>query len=66
MNTNLYTIEFIQGGTKHTVGIRARNKVEAIAQGFEKLGSWREKDSVDSINIIEDAGNAELTAADYK
>jgi hypothetical protein len=62
----LYTIEFTIGGTVHGVSVRARNKIEAVATGFSKLRGWRQKDLVDEIRIIEDNGNREATADDYK
>jgi hypothetical protein len=63
---NLYTIEFVlEGNTTRTVDIRARNKIEAVTEAYNKLPGWRTKDSVVSINILEDKNN-ETTAENYR
>ncbi|RRJ62381.1 hypothetical protein EHV15_05020 [Paenibacillus oralis] len=65
---NLYTIIFKYegGGIQSSVSVRAKNKVFALGKAFDKLKGWRDKDRVVSFDIIEDASNRELTAADYK
>ncbi|MGY3386824.1 hypothetical protein ACVWZB_004778 [Paenibacillus polymyxa] len=63
----LYLVVFISGKNKTYIAVRnARNKPEAIAEAFVKLGSWRAKDRVDSIDIIEDMNNPEATIDDYR
>lgn len=64
---NLYKIKFSYeiGGISET-NVRARNKFEAITAAMERIRNWREKDRITNIEIIEDAGNKELTAEHYK
>lgn len=66
MEKNLYTIEFDLEGTASIINVRAKNKIEAITSAMEKVRAWRDKDRITNIKIIEDAGNRELTAEDYK
>lgn len=63
----LYTIEFMTGSMKHSMTIKAKNKMEAVNEGYKKcMRTWREKDSVDEIRIIELEGQEEATADDYR
>ncbi|BFH15889.1 hypothetical protein WJ0W_003306 [Paenibacillus melissococcoides] len=63
---NIYTVEIISRGMKHYTNLRARNKVEAVTRGVDKLlRSWRDKDGIEEIRVIEDSRNRELGAADY-
>ncbi|KOP64342.1 hypothetical protein AMS62_03025 [Bacillus sp. FJAT-18019] len=62
----LYTIIFTsETGTKGEVTLREKNKITAVNEAFKKIGSWRAKDKVVNIEIIEDVGNEEATASDY-
>lgn len=66
---NLYTIVIMdENGTKGQTGVKAKNKLEAINIGVERLtkGSWRAADRIKTIDVIEDAGNRELSVEDYK
>lgn len=63
---NIYTVEIISRGIKGSVHLRARNKVEAVTRGMDKiLRGWRDKDGIEEIRVIEDSRNRELGAADY-
>lgn len=63
---NIYTVEIISRGVKHYMHLRARNKVEAVTRGMDKLlRGWRDKDGIEEIRVIEDSRNRELGAADY-
>lgn len=62
-----YIIEFGMGeSSKYTVKIKARNKIEAVNQAFDKLNGWREKDSVESISITVVEGSPETSFKDYE
>lgn len=64
---NLYNIDITdENGMVSRMGIRANNKVEAITMSMERIRGWRNKDRIQNIEVIEDAGNRELTAEDYK
>lgn len=62
---NLYRIEIELEGHSSIMGVRAKNKVEAINKGMDMLNGWRNKDRITSVYITEDAGNKELTLEDY-
>ena len=62
----LYTIIFTnESGSKTSISVRQKNKVLAVNEAFTGIRSWREKDKVVQIDIVEDAGNEEATAEDY-
>ena len=63
---NLYNLEIVGELGTHTIGVRARNKVEAITKGMDRIRGWREKDRIQEIKVAEDLGNRELTYTDYK